>query len=80
MIELMKGLNTLKSMGIFHRDIKPKNFLYNQIKKRGIIADFGLAEIDSGFLTMYIEKRFLSYQKKIPPSERKSNKKYLELK
>lgn len=43
MIELLKGLNTLKSMGIFHRDIKPQNFLYNMKTRRGIIADFGLA-------------------------------------
>lgn len=76
----MKGLNTLKNMGIFHRDIKPQNFLYNKNKKRGIIADFGLAEIDSGYISMYVEKKFFSYKKKIPQLERKNNKKYIDLK
>lgn len=37
----------MKEVGIFHRDIKPGNFLYNKEKKYGIIIDFGLAEIDS---------------------------------
>lgn len=30
-------------MGIYHRDIKPLNFLYNMHKKKGIVIDFGLA-------------------------------------
>jgi serine/threonine protein kinase len=29
MLELLKGIYTLKNLGIFHRDIKPHNFLYN---------------------------------------------------
>lgn len=40
------GLKSLKDKGIYHRDIKPGNFLYNVDKKIGIIIDFGLAEID----------------------------------
>ena len=43
MYELLLGLNNLKSLGIYHRDIKPGNFLYNPQKKRGMIVDFGLA-------------------------------------
>lgn len=46
-LELLIGLKSLKEVGIFHRDIKPGNFLYNKEKKCGIIIDFGLAEIDS---------------------------------
>lgn len=45
------GLRNLKELGIYHRDIKPGNFLYNPDTKRGIIIDFGLAEIDTKFLT-----------------------------
>jgi len=41
----------LKELGIFHRDIKPNNFLYNPDTKRGMIIDFGLAEVDPKFMT-----------------------------
>ena len=40
------GLKNLKDLGIYHRDIKPGNFLYNPETKKGMIIDFGLAEID----------------------------------
>ena len=43
--ELLKGIKVLKSIGIYHRDIKPGNFLYNSKKRKGIIVDFGLSEI-----------------------------------
>lgn len=45
-LELLIGLQSLKEKGIFHRDIKPGNFLYNRQLKKGIIIDFGLAELD----------------------------------
>lgn len=41
-------------MGIYHRDIKPQNFLYNRKKKKGIIIDFGLAEIDVYFVKQIV--------------------------
>jgi cell division control protein 7 len=44
--ELLKGLKNLKDLGIYHRDIKPGNFLYNIQTRQGMIIDFGLAEID----------------------------------
>jgi cell division control protein 7 len=44
--ELLKGLKNLKDLGIYHRDIKPGNFLYNTQTRQGMIIDFGLAEID----------------------------------
>lgn len=43
MIELLKCMKTLKEVGIYHRDIKPHNFLYNPETKKGILIDFGLA-------------------------------------
>lgn len=44
--ELLKALNNLKKLGIYHRDIKPGNFLYDPDTHRGMLIDFGLAEID----------------------------------
>lgn len=43
MIELLKSIYKLKTMGIYHRDIKPMNYLYNSNTRKGIIIDFGLA-------------------------------------
>lgn len=43
MIEMLKGIFILKGIGIYHRDVKPMNFLYNQNTKTGMIIDFGLA-------------------------------------
>jgi len=44
---LLQGLASLHDLGIIHRDIKQGNFLYNPETKRGVIIDFGLAEITS---------------------------------
>ena len=54
--ELLVGLKNLKELGIYHRDIKPGNFLYNPDTRRGMIIDFGLAEIDPKFQTMLEQK------------------------
>jgi cell division control protein 7 len=54
--ELLVGLKNLKDLGIYHRDIKPGNFLYNPDTKRGMIIDFGLAEIDPKF-QLQLEQR-----------------------
>lgn len=56
MYELLKGLKNLKDLGIYHRDIKPGNFLYNPETKKGMIIDFGLAEIDMEYLKNLEEK------------------------
>ncbi len=54
--ELLIGLKNLKDLGIYHRDIKPGNFLYDPETNRGMIIDFGLAEIDPKFETNLSEK------------------------
>lgn len=42
---MLLGVKILKSIGIFHRDVKPGNFLYNIHEKKGILIDYGLSEI-----------------------------------
>lgn len=45
----MLALKELKDLGIYHRDIKPGNFLYDLENRRGLLIDFGLAEIDIAY-------------------------------
>ncbi|TPX40138.1 hypothetical protein SeMB42_g06135 [Synchytrium endobioticum] len=42
--ELFKALAHVHSKRILHRDVKPSNFLYSRLKRRGLLADFGLAQ------------------------------------
>ncbi len=45
MYALLEGLASLHELGVVHRDIKQGNFLYNAETKKGILIDFGLAEL-----------------------------------
>jgi len=47
---LLKALAQLKALGVYHRDVKPSNFLYNPSQQYGVLTDFGLSEVDPEFL------------------------------
>lgn len=47
MQQLLQGLEFIHKRVIIHRDIKPANFLFDSVRKRGVLVDFGLAEKES---------------------------------
>lgn len=47
MQQLLQGLEFIHKRKIIHRDIKPANFLFDSVRRRGVLVDFGLAEKES---------------------------------
>ena len=44
MQQLMSALEALHDKGVIHRDVKPRNFLFDLKSGRGCLIDFGLAK------------------------------------
>lgn len=70
---MLKGVRTLKDLGIYHRDIKPQNFLYNRFTRKGVIIDYGLAEVDKNFYETNIVRKYEDLLKKIKKRDRNSH-------
>ena len=77
--ELLLGLKQLKEIGVYHRDIKPANFLYNRQARRGIIVDFGLAELDWKFVEK-VDTTFKQYGSDIDEIDGEEYNRYMALK
>lgn len=44
LFEILKGLDYCHSKGIIHRDVKPQNILFDPVKRKVKLIDWGLAE------------------------------------
>ena len=42
---MLRALHDVHKMNIIHRDVKPANFLYSVSEQKGVLCDFGLAQV-----------------------------------
>jgi serine/threonine protein kinase len=43
---LVAALSFVHENNVIHRDVKPSNFLYDASTQQGVLADFGLAQVN----------------------------------
>lgn len=59
-LNIAKGLSALHKKGVVHRDLSPKNILFDREGKKAKVADFGLAQLppsDSGSMPSVLSRQ-----------------------
>jgi hypothetical protein len=56
-LQILDGVQAAHVRGIWHRDLKPQNVLYDPITNRAVVTDFGIAHFAEGLLYTTIETR-----------------------
>ena len=54
-LQILDGVEVAHAKGIWHRDLKPQNVLYDPTANRAVVTDFGIAHFAEGLLYTTIE-------------------------
>lgn len=74
-LQILDGVEAAHLQGIFHRDLKMENILYDEAGKRPVIADFGIAHFEQEDLYTAVETkdgtRLANFQYAAPEQRRR---------
>ena len=76
-LQILDGVEAAHLQGIFHRDLKMENILYDEAGKRPVVADFGIAHFEQEDLYTAVETkdgtRLANFQYAAPEQRRRGS-------